>query len=121
MINPIIPMALLGIAFSLIPAAMWPAVSKIIDQNKLGTAYGIMFSVQNFGLWLFPILIGYILDKTNPGCHCRHGGSRNAKYNYTYSILMLAMIGIVGVVFAFLLKREDKTSGFGLELPNKEK
>jgi MFS family permease len=67
MINPIIPMALLGIAFSLIPAAMWPGVAKIIDQNKLGTAYGFMFSVQNFGLWLFPILIGVILDKTNPG------------------------------------------------------
>jgi MFS family permease len=118
-IMPIIPMAMLGISFSLIPAAMWPAVSKIIDQNKLGTAYGIMFSVQNFGLWLFPILIGIILDKTNPDVTAKMVEDGIAKYNYTYAILMLALIGIVGVIFAFLLKREDKTSGFGLELPNK--
>jgi MFS family permease len=120
MVNPIIPMALLGIAFSLIPAAMWPGVAKIIDQNKLGTAYGIMFSVQNFGLWLFPILIGLILDKTNPGVTAKLAAEGVAKYNYTYSILMLAVIGVVAVVFALLLKHEDKTSGFGLEMPNKK-
>lgn len=120
MVNPIVPMALLGIAFSLIPAAMWPGVAKIIDQNKLGTAYGFMFSVQNFGLWLFPILIGLILDKTNPGITAEMIEAGTAKYNYTYAILMLAIIGIVGIVFALLLKREDKTSGFGLELPNKK-
>ena len=119
LIHPIVPLALLGIAFSLIPAAMWPAVSKIIDQNKLGTAYGIMFSVQNFGLWLFPILIGMILDKTNPNVTAAMVDAGTAKYDYTYSILMLAAIGIVGIVFALLLKRDDKTSGFGLELPNK--
>jgi MFS family permease len=118
-IYPIIPMALLGISFSLIPAAMWPAVSKIVDQKRLGTAYGIMFSVQNFGLWLFPILIGYVLDKTNPHVTAAMVVAGTAKYNYTYSILMLAIIGIVGVVFSLLLKREDTTSGFGLELPNK--
>jgi len=120
MVNPIIPMALLGIAFSLIPAAMWPGVAKIIDQNKLGTAYGIMFSVQNFGLWLFPILIGLILDKANPGVTARMVEEGVATYNYTYAILMLAVIGIVGVVFALLLKHEDKTSGFGLEKPNRK-
>lgn len=120
MITPIVPMAFLGIAFSLIPAAMWPAVAKIIDQNKLGTAYGIMFSVQNFGLWLFPILIGLVLDKTNPDVTAAMVEEGVATYNYTYSILMLALIGIVGVVFAILLKREDKTSRFGLEQPNKK-
>jgi MFS family permease len=120
MVNPIIPMALLGIAFSLIPAAMWPGVAKIIDQNKLGTAYGIMFSVQNFGLWLFPILIGLILDKANPGVTARMVEEGIATYNYTYAILMLAVIGMVGVVFALMLKHEDKTSGFGLEKPNKK-
>jgi MFS family permease len=118
-IPPIVPMALLGISFSLIPAAMWPAVAKIIDQNRLGTAYGIMFSVQNFGLWLFPILIGFVLDKTNPNVTAVMVEAGSAKYDYTYSILMLAMIGVVGIVFALLLKREDKTSGYGLELPNK--
>jgi MFS family permease len=120
MVTPIVPMALLGIAFSLIPAAMWPGVAKIIDQNKLGTAYGIMFSVQNFGLWLFPILIGLILDKTNPGITALMVENGMAKFNYTYSILILALIGIVGVVFALLLKHDDKTSGFGLEQPNKK-
>lgn len=100
---------------------MWPAVAKIIDQNKLGTAYGIMFSVQNFGLWLFPILIGLILDKTNPDVTAKMVEEGVAKYNYTYAILMLAIIGVVGIVFALLLKREDKTSGFGLELPNRKK
>jgi MFS family permease len=120
MVTPIVPMALLGIAFSLIPAAMWPGVAKIIDQNKLGTAYGIMFSVQNFGLWLFPILIGLILDKTNPGITASMVEDGIAKINYTYSILMLALIGIVGVVFALLLKHDDKSSGFGLEQPNKK-
>jgi MFS family permease len=118
-IFPIIPMALLGISFSLIPAAMWPAVAKIIDQNRLGTAYGIMFSVQNFGLWLFPILIGMILDKTNPNVTAAMVEAGTGRYNYTYSILILAIIGMVGVVFALLLKHEDKTSGFGLERPNK--
>jgi MFS family permease len=120
MVNPLIPMALLGVSFSLIPAAMWPAVAKIIDQNRLGTAYGFMFSVQNFGLWLFPILIGVVLDKTNPGVTIKMVQEGVAKYNYTYSILMLAIIGIAGIVFALLLKREDKTSGFGLEKPNKK-
>ncbi len=119
-LNPVVPMALLGIAFSLIPAAMWPAVAKIIDQNKLGTAYGIMFSVQNLGLWLFPNLIGMVLKATNPDVTSEQISAGIAKYNYTYAILMLAVIGIVGVLFAFLLKKEDKTSGYGLELPNKK-
>lgn len=121
MVNPVVPMALLGISFSLIPAAMWPAVAKIIDQKKLGTAYGLMFSIQNFGLWLFPILIGMVLDKTNPGITPQMVEQGTGRYNYTFAILILALIGIVGVIFAILLKREDKTSGFGLELPNQRK
>lgn len=66
-IEPRIPIFILGIAFSLVPAAMWPAVTKIVGENKLGTAYGFMFSVQNVGLFLFPILIGTVLDNSNPG------------------------------------------------------
>ncbi len=65
-IEPRIPIVLLGIAFSLVPAAMWPAVTKIVRQSKLGTAYGFMFSVQNIGLWFFPLLIGFVLDTSNP-------------------------------------------------------
>lgn len=66
-IEPRIPIFVLGIAFSLVPAAMWPAVTKIVGENKLGTAYGFMFSVQNIGLWAFPMLIGALLDFSNPG------------------------------------------------------
>ena len=65
-IYPYIPMFILGVAFSLVPAAMWPSVAKIIENNKIGTAYGIMFSIQNIGLWAFPIIIGFVLDYTNP-------------------------------------------------------
>lgn len=65
-IEPRVPIVLLGIAFSLVPAAMWPAVTKIVRQSKLGTAYGFMFSVQNIGLWLFPLLIGFVIDSSNP-------------------------------------------------------
>ncbi len=65
-IEPRVPIVLLGIAFSLVPAAMWPAVTKIVKQSKLGTAYGFMFSVQNIGLWFFPILIGFVIDSSNP-------------------------------------------------------
>ena len=111
-------MALLGIGFSLIPAAMWPSVAKIVDTNKIGTAYGFIFSVQNFGLWLFPMLIGYILDKSNPGVTQDLVEQGKASFNYTNPILMLMFLGILGLVFAILLKRDDKTSGYGLEKPN---
>ncbi len=66
MITPYIPIFILGVAFSLVPAAMWPAVTKIVGENKIGTAYGFMFSVQNLGLWGLPILIGVVLDASNP-------------------------------------------------------
>jgi MFS family permease len=65
-LNPYLPMFMLGVAFSLVPAAMWPSVAKIVDTSKIGTAYGFMFSVQNIGLWAFPFIIGFILDVTNP-------------------------------------------------------
>ncbi len=63
--NPIVPLVLLGIAIALVPAAMWPSVAKIVDEKRIGTAYGAMFSIQNLGLFLFPILAGLILDTTN--------------------------------------------------------
>ena len=119
-VSPFIPMFILGVAFSLVPAAMWPSVAKIIDINRIGTAYGIMFSVQNIGLWLFPMIIGIVLDRTNPGVTPELVASGQAIYDYTYPILLLAFLGILGVIFAVLLKREDKKPGFGLELPNKK-
>lgn len=118
-ISPYVPIFLLGVAFSLVPAAMWPAVTKIVGDNKLGTAYGFMFSVQNLGLWAFPMLIGWVLEISNPGVADAIIAGQDAVYDYTNPMLMLAGLGLLGFVFAFLLKRDDKVSGFGLELPNK--
>ncbi len=118
-ITPYIPIFTLGVAFSLVPAAMWPAVTKIVSENKIGSAYGFMFSVQNIGLWAFPMLIGWILERSNPGVGDIIAAGGEATYDYSNPMLMLSLLGVLGLVFAFLLKREDKVSGFGLELPNK--
>lgn len=120
MITPYIPIFLLGVAFSLVPAAMWPAVTKIVGENKIGTAYGFMFSVQNLGLWALPQLIGYVLERSNPGVAEALKAGKDVAYDYTNPMLMLAGLGVLGLLFAFLLKREDKFSGYGLEKPNRE-
>jgi MFS family permease len=120
-ITPFIPMFILGVAFSLVPAAMWPSVAKIVETNKIGTAYGLMFTIQNIGLMIFPMLIGYVLDRSNPGVAETLAAGGDAVYDYTNPIIMLVGLGMLGLVFAFLLKHEDKTSGYGLELPNKIK
>jgi MFS family permease len=218
-INPLVPMFMLGMTFSLVPAAMWPAIAKIVGDNKLGTAYGLTFSVQNIGLYVLPMLIGMVLDSTNPGVAAaqeaaaklssaqetvveilgdqelgifdvapdpvneekrktmfadakeaaRTFGEDNednrilaegliepyatrfheaqsiartfadeatleeiveqrknldkaglgAVFDYTKTILMLALLGLFGMVFAFLLLRADRKQGYGLDLPNK--
>ncbi|MBI9034165.1 MAG: MFS transporter [Bacteroidales bacterium] len=108
-ITPYIPMVLLGISFSLVPAAMWPSMVKLVDESKIGTAYGLMYSIQNLGLWAFPLLTGIVLDATKP--------EDSDILNYTPTMLMFAALGLVGLVFALLLKREDKKGGYGVELP----
>lgn len=116
-INPYVLMVILGIAFSLVPAAMWPSVAKIVPEYRIGTAYGTMFSLQNLGLFAVPILAGTVLDATNPGITpelIEHG----AKLNYTPTILLFVGFSIIGFIFALLLKWDDKTSGYGLELPS---
>ena len=118
-ITPYIPMFILGIAFSLVPAAMWPAVTKIVETNKIGTAYGAMFTIQAIGMMLFPWLIGLVLDTTNPGVSETLAAGGTAVYDYTKALVMLALLGFAGLGFAWLLKQEDKTSGYGLEEPNK--
>jgi MFS family permease len=107
--SPYVPIVFLGIAFSLVPAAMWPTMVKLVDESKIGTAYGLMYSIQNLGLWGFPLLAGIILDKTNPG--------NPEVSNYQPVIIMFAALGLLGLVFAFLLRREDRISGFGVEKP----
>ncbi|MBP1639765.1 MAG: major facilitator superfamily 1 [Bacteroidetes bacterium] len=112
----------LGVAFSLVPSAMWPSVAKIIPHNKLGTAYAMIFWVQNWGLMGVPLLIGYVLDKyCIIGTATKMIGGKEqivTQYNYTLPMLIFACFGVVAILFAFLLKHEDAKKGYGLERPN---
>jgi Na+/melibiose symporter and related transporters len=108
----------LGIGFALVPSAMWPSVPKIIPENQLGTAYALIFWVQNIGLMGVPALIGWILNT-----YCITGtrvinGITLTTYNYTLPMLTFASFGVLAVILAFMLKREDAKKGYGLELPN---
>ncbi|MHB9056250.1 MAG: MFS transporter [Paludibacteraceae bacterium] len=108
----------LGIAFSLVPSAMWPSVTKIVPERQLGTAMSLIFWVQNWGLMGVPALIGWVLDKyCITGKTIRDGMTVNT-YNYTLPMLIFAGFGILAIVFAFLLKIEDRKKGYGLEKPN---
>jgi MFS family permease len=106
----------LGIAFSLVPAAMWPSVAKIVAENRLGTAYASMFTVQNWGLLLFFWGIGAVLDLSNKqNLEAIRAGEM--VYNYTFPIAMLVVCGLIAMFLAFKLKRADKEQDYGLELP----
>lgn len=119
-ITPYVAMFIIGIGFSLVPAAMWPAVARIVEEKRLGTAYGIMTSIQNLGLFAFPIIAGKITDVVNSSITNEMLKAGTATLNYTYTIIMFACLGLVGFFFAYLLKREDKLNPqFGLELPEK--
>ena len=110
----------LGVAFSLVPAAMWPSVAKIVPENRLGTAYSTMFTVQNWGLGAFFWGIGALLNAVNKDkLDLIEQGE--ATYDYTYPILMLVVCGVISIFLAFKLKQADKKHGYGLELPNIQK
>ena len=110
-------MIILGIAFSLVPSAMWPSVAKIFPVNQLGTAYALIFFIQNIGLWGIPTLIGWVLDT-----YCVVGTSGNAnEYDYTIPMCIFTGLAILSLFVAFLLKVVDKKKGYGLELPNIKK
>jgi MFS family permease len=110
----------LGIAFSLVPAAMWPSVARIVPENRLGTAYASMFTVQNWGLGLFFWGIGAVLDLANkPNLEAIRAG--NMPYNYTIPILVLVICGVISIFLAFKLKQADKRQGYGLEVPTIKK
>jgi nitrate/nitrite transporter NarK len=134
---------LLGIAFSLVPSAMWPSVPKIIPERQLGSAYATIFYIQNWGLMGIPFLVGKVLDATNPkvvqaikDINAKYlaeglsGDQIQAKitelkaagefplYDYQTTWLIYVGLTILALVFAFLLKVEDKKKGYGLELPN---
>jgi MFS family permease len=119
-LTPYVAMFIIGIAFSLVPAAMWPGVARIVDERRLGTAYGLMTSIQNIGLFAFPILAGLITDHVNKGITPEMIKAGEASLDYTYTILMFAGLGLLGFIFAFLLKKKDKQNSSKLELPELE-
>jgi nitrate/nitrite transporter NarK len=112
-LKPHLFLILLGVSFSLVPAAMWPSMVKLVREKEIGTAYGLMYSVQNLGLWGVPILAGMVLDRTNP--------STPEVLNYTPTILLFAGFSLLGLLFAFLLKWEDSRKDFGVERPLNKK
>ncbi|WP_418981676.1 MFS transporter [Alistipes sp.] len=106
---------LLGISFSLVPAALWPSVPKIMETRYLGSAYSLIFWIQNIGLCLFPMIFGYALKLSNPG-HIE-----GTAYNYTVPMLIFVGCGVAAMFLGFWLKAVDRRKGYGLELPNIKK
>ena len=105
----------LGISFSLVPAALWPSVPKLVENRYLGSAYSVIFWIQNIGLWAFPIIIGKALVWSNPGVEA--GGD----YDYTAPMLIFASLGVFAFLLGLWLKAEDKKKGYGLEEANIKK
>ena len=102
----------LGASFSLVPAALWPSVPKLVDEKIIGSAYALIFWIQNIGLWLFPILIGNVLTSTN------EAGTPPDQLNYTWALVMLACLGVAALIIGIILKRVDAKKHLGLEEPN---
>ena len=102
----------LGASFSLVPASLWPSVPKLVDSKVIGSAYALIFWIQNIGLWLFPLLIGKVLDATN------NGVKDPTMYDYKWPLVMLACLGVAALVLGLALKVVDKKKGLGLEEPN---
>lgn len=114
----------LGASFSLVPASLWPSVPKLVDAKIIGSAYALIFWIQNIGLWLFPMLIGKVLDAMNPdivqGLAAGTISPEQAatSYDYTYPLVMLATLGAVALVLGLVLKVIDQKKGLGIERPN---
>ncbi len=101
-IYPVYPMIALGFAFVLVPAALWPSVPLLVRKERVGTAFGLMTAIQNVGMAVFPLLNGFLRDATK---------------SYTTGQIMFAGLGLVGLVFAILLKRANRRENAGLERP----
>jgi len=106
-------MILLGFAFSFVPAAMWPSVPKIVPESRLGSAYAMIFMIQNVGLMAFPMLLGAVLDSTNVG--------NTGNLNYSYAMMLMVGCGVAALIAAFFLRVVDKKNGYGLDSPNIQK
>ena len=107
-----ITILVLGASFSLVPASLWPSVPKLVNAKVIGSAYALIFWIQNIGLWLFPLLIGKVLDATNPGV------TDPTQFDYTAPLVMLACLGVAALLLGFALKVVDRKRGLGLEKPN---
>ena len=119
-----ITILVLGSSFSLVPAALWPSVPKLVDEKIIGSAYALIFWIQNIGLWLFPLLIGKVLDNTNPQLvEAVNNGTLDpaiaaTQYDYTWPLVMLACLGVAALLIGIYLKAVDKKKHLGLEEPN---
>ena len=110
-------MVVLGFAFSLVPSAMWPSVPKIVPERQLGTAYALIFWVQNWGLMGVPLLIGWVLEK-----YCKGPVIDGFQtYDYTLPMCIFTVFGVLALFVSLMLKAEDKKKGYGLEMPNIQK
>ncbi|MBQ6724514.1 MAG: MFS transporter [Paludibacteraceae bacterium] len=114
----------LGASFSLVPAALWPSVPKLVDEKIIGSAYALIFWIQNIGLWLFPLLIGKVLDKTNADIKAQEAlGTISTEeaavsLDYTWALVMLAALGLAALCIGFVLRIVDRKKHIGLEEPN---
>lgn len=114
----------LGASFSFVPASLWPSVPKLVDAKIIGSAYALIFWIQNIGLWLFPLLIGKVLDQTNPqlvsdlAAGVITAEEAAVSYDYTAPLVMLACLGVAALVLGLVLKVVDRKKGLGLEEPN---
>ncbi len=113
---------LLGISFALVPAALWPSVPKIIEEKILGSAYNLIFWVQNIGLCFVPLLIGSVLESSNANnpavAAAKLSGSEFIPYNYTVPLVIFACFGVAALLVAIYLKALDSKKHLGLEEPN---
>ena len=107
-----ITILVLGASFSLVPASLWPSVPKLVDAKIIGSAYALIFWIQNIGLWLFPTLYGKILDATNPQ------GTAATELDHTIPLIMFAGLGLAALILGLVLKVVDKKKGIGFEEPN---
>lgn len=116
-----IAIIILGVSFSLVPAALWPSVPKLVENRYLGSAYSVIFWIQNIGLMLFPIIIGKALTWSNPGVAEAIQQGEAVTYDYTLPMLIFASLGVLAFFLGIWLKIEDKKKGYGLEEPNIKK
>ncbi|MBQ9439859.1 MAG: MFS transporter [Paludibacteraceae bacterium] len=116
-----ITILVLGASFSLVPAALWPSVPKLVDAKVIGSAYALIFWIQNIGLWLFPLLIGRVIDATNPDIVQGLANKTIApevaaiSYDYTIAMIVFAVLGILAFALGLVLKYVDKKKGLGIE------